>query len=44
MDKPKEPKKRSEKYDDKLAIKGTFDEVLKASFVKDKDKQQTPKK
>ena len=34
--KPKEPvKKRSKKHDDtKLSIKGTLDEVIKASFLK----------
>jgi hypothetical protein len=35
-DKPKESKKRAEKYDRKLAIKGTFEDVIKASFAKDK--------
>lgn len=29
----KEPKKRPEKYDSKLAIKGTFEDVIKASFL-----------
>lgn len=31
--KPKEPKKRAEKYDSKLAINGTFEDVIKASFL-----------
>lgn len=31
--KKKEPKKRSEKYDTKLAINGTFEQVIKASFL-----------
>ena len=36
MDKEKkkrEPKKRAEKYDSKLAIKGTFEQVIQASFL-----------
>ena len=42
MDKPKEekkPKPRAEKYDAKLAIKGSLDNVVKAAFIK-----PTPKK
>lgn len=35
-----EPKERAENYDPKLAIKGTFEEVIKASFVKDKKPKQ----
>lgn len=31
--KDKQPKKRAEKYDDKLAINGTFEQVIKASFL-----------
>lgn len=31
--KPKEVKKRAEKYDSKLAIKGTFEDVIKVSFL-----------
>jgi hypothetical protein len=30
----KEPKKRAEKYDAKLNIKGSFEDVIKASFLK----------
>lgn len=39
-EKPKEPvKKRSKKHDEtKLAIKGTLDDVIKASFLKPKSK------
>lgn len=33
-EKPKETKKRAEKYDSKLAINGTFEDVIKASFFK----------
>lgn len=33
LEKLKEPKKRAEKYDSKLAIKGTFEDVIKASFL-----------
>lgn len=36
MDKPKKektPKPRAEKYDNKLAINGGFDDVIKASFL-----------
>jgi hypothetical protein len=36
MDKEKkkrEPKKRAEKYDSKLAINGTFEQVIQASFL-----------
>jgi hypothetical protein len=36
-----EQKKRAENYDPKLAIKGTFEEVIKASFIK---KKEQPKK
>jgi hypothetical protein len=35
-EKIKEKPKQSEGYDPKLAIKGTFEEVIRASFVKDK--------
>jgi len=38
-EKPKEPKKRAEKYDNKLAIKGTFEEVIKASFLGKQNKK-----
>jgi hypothetical protein len=31
--KKKEPKKRAEKYDTKLAVNGTFEQVIKASFL-----------
>lgn len=31
--KPKETKKRADKYDSKLAINGTFEDVIKASFL-----------
>ncbi|MBD1364460.1 hypothetical protein IDJ77_11630 [Mucilaginibacter sp. ZT4R22] len=31
--KKKEPKIRSENYDSKLAINGSFDDVIKASFL-----------
>lgn len=37
-------KEKTEGYDPKLAINGTFEEVIKASFVKDKKKKETPKK
>lgn len=40
MAKKKETKKREQKYDPKLAIKGSFDEVIKASFAKSKDKNK----
>ena len=36
MDKPnkiKQPKKRASKYDTKLAINGTFEQVIQASFL-----------
>jgi hypothetical protein len=37
----KEPKKRAEKYDSKLAINGTFEDVIKASFLgKPKEKEK----
>lgn len=45
MDKQKKekvPKKRAEKYDSKLAINGTMDEVIKASFL-GKPKEPTKK-
>jgi hypothetical protein len=32
-EKKKTPKKRAEKYDTKLAINGTFEQVIKASFL-----------
>lgn len=32
-EKPKQTKKRAEKYDNKLAINGTFEDVIKASFL-----------
>lgn len=36
----KEPKKRSDKYDSKLTVKGSFEDVIKASFKKaDKKKE-----
>ena len=38
MAKKKEKKKRAEKYDKKLSIKGTLDEVLKVSVLKDNKK------
>lgn len=39
-EKPKEPKKCTEKYSSKLAVKGTFEDVIKASFLgKPKDKK-----
>jgi hypothetical protein len=41
--KEKEPKKRAEKYDDKLAVKGTFEDVIAAAF-KPKKKEQKPDK
>ena len=31
--KKKEPKKRAEKYENKLAITGTFEQVIQASFL-----------
>ncbi|WP_018345017.1 hypothetical protein [Cytophaga aurantiaca] len=34
----KEPKKRADKYDAKLKVKGTFEDVIKASFLKPKNK------
>lgn len=39
--KEKQPKSRPEKYDSKLAINGTFEDVIKASFIK---KKEEPKK
>jgi len=40
QEKPKEPKKRAEKYDNKLAINGTFEDVINASFLgKSKNKE-----
>lgn len=38
--KKEETKERSENYDPKLAIKGTFEEVIKVSFKK----KEEPKK
>jgi hypothetical protein len=35
----KEPKKRAPKYDEKLKVKGTFEDVIKASFLKPKIKK-----
>lgn len=35
---PKEKKKRSDKYEDKLKISGSLDEVLKVSVKEDKKK------
>ncbi len=35
-DKKKEKKERAKKYDNKLAIEGTLDDVLKVSIEKDK--------
>jgi len=35
-EKPKQPKKWAEKYDNNLFIKGTFEDVIQAAFVKDK--------
>ncbi len=42
MEKPikKEPKKRKTKYDIKLSIDGTLDDVLKASFNKSTKKDK----
>ncbi|MFD1257333.1 hypothetical protein ACFQ3S_11045 [Mucilaginibacter terrae] len=34
--KEKDSKPRSEKYDAKLSVKGTFEQVIKAAFIKDK--------
>lgn len=39
----KEPKKRAEKYDEKLKVKGTFEDVIKASFLKPKTKKEDKK-
>lgn len=38
-EKLKEPKKRAENYDSKLAIKGSFEDVIKASFLGKPDKK-----
>lgn len=38
-----EPKKRADKYEAKLAVNGTFEDVIKASFLKPK-KPKPPKK
>jgi len=43
MDKKKEeetkkPKKRPEKYDSKLSINGSFDDVIKVSLIKPEEK------
>ncbi|HXD92776.1 MAG TPA: hypothetical protein VNX01_06145 [Bacteroidia bacterium] len=43
-EKKKEPKKRPEKYDTKLAVKGTFDQVIAAAFVNDKKPKDSIKK
>lgn len=42
--KKEETKERANSYDSKLAINGTFEGVIKASFVKDKKPKQTAKK
>ena len=36
----KEPKKRAEKYDAKLKVKGSLDDVIKAAFVKPPKKEK----
>ncbi|WP_170866225.1 hypothetical protein [Pontibacter flavimaris] len=38
MAKKKEPKKRPEKYEQKLHVKGTFEDLLKVSVSDKKDK------
>ncbi len=40
MAKQKEPKKRAEKYEAKVAVKGMFEDMIKASFAKDKKKEK----
>ncbi len=37
MAKEKEPKKRAEKYDEKVKVKGTFEDMI-AAAIKPKDK------
>ncbi len=43
-EKKKEPKKRPERYDTKLAVKGTFEQIIAAAFVNDKKPKETSKK
>lgn len=40
---PKEKKKRAEKYEEKVAVKGTFEDMIKAA-VADKKKRADKKK
>ena len=40
----KEPKKRAEKYETKVAVKGTFEDMIKASFAKDIKPKDPPLK
>ncbi len=44
MVKGKKSKKRPKKYEDKLFIKGTLDDVLEISIQKAKGKKKKPKK
>jgi hypothetical protein len=39
MEEKKTPKPRAEKYDTKLAVNGTFEQVIKAAFKKPFKKQ-----
>lgn len=40
----KQKKKRAEKYDPKLAIKGSFEDVIKVSVTPTPSKKEKPKK
>lgn len=42
MGEKKEPKKRSEKYETKVAVKGTFEDMI-AAAIKPKKKEETKK-
>ncbi len=39
MAKKKEPKKRSDKYEEKVAVKGTFEDLLKVAVSDNKPKE-----
>ncbi|MES2417597.1 MAG: hypothetical protein V4541_05385 [Bacteroidota bacterium] len=39
MAKKKEVNPRADKYEEKAAVKGTFEDMIKASFAKDKPKK-----
>lgn len=44
MAKSKSPKKRQKKYEDKLFIEGTLDDVLKVSIEQAEGKEKSKKK